>query len=221
MSGKKQYKSAYERLRHLPPVVHLSELGLDEQYVRSGVRRWRKKGYLAPVGRKTGVYFNLVADERAPTLYREDAALKAMMGGRRSVRPYVTGEAALQVAGCLRGATHLIDVTVLANASIGVSEEEMGDLRIHPRPDAWYDWVEKVTRRRRQLAIYGLSGAPVLPPDLVLADQQVFQDYPIDHSRVVKVASSRVDRARRLLEESLGIVPMETMEQRYGGGPEI
>jgi len=61
-----QYLSAHDRLRELPPVFLSADLsmryGWRSQMTAAYLSRWKKQGLIRPLGGRSGVYFNLVAD---------------------------------------------------------------------------------------------------------------------------------------------------------------
>lgn len=193
-----RYRSAYERLMALPPVFHINELGETYNYARNSINRWRQRGVIVPIGHRSGVYFNLVADPQAPEKYREEGALRALAAGRRPLRPFITGNAALYEAGLSDRPVTLIDV-VLAGESIGerLTKEDIGDLSFHLRPAVWEEWVMEEADGSRPMKSYGISRSPVLPPEMVYADQMVYGDYLLSrpmpeglHEKVAHLAES-------------------------------
>lgn len=225
-NGKRQWVRASDRLKRLPPVIHLSELGLNRYYARDATHRWCEAGYLAYYGHRSGVYYNLVADEQAPERYVREAGLKAMLiGGRFPRNPWITGDAALMMRSVMGSDARRADVPLRTFVAVDVDVLQgargCSGLALHQRPTAWYRWAS------RQMEEHGLaggilrhavSGAPALPAEIVLADHAVYRDYDLGDAAkdLSKAERFRAQEAAKALEAVVGVVQDEPVWDAAG-----
>ena len=156
--------SAFERLRHLPPVFRLADLcqlgSLAPKDASVMLHRWRQRGLVRALAPKAGVYFNLVAaPDWRPHL--ETALARTLPTALR------VGEGVLQQAGWTTQSEKAPAYAVLADGL----HARIDDVLLVDRPASWYAAV-----RQGDGVAPSRSAVPCLKPAWALADALAFGD---------------------------------------------
>jgi hypothetical protein len=124
--------STVDRLLALPAVFTLKELrgiGLEGNHLHTFLLRAEEAERIAPVGKRTGAYFNLIVDPKGPTNRRLEAVRKlypsAVLGGT----------AVLHAAGWVTQIPQTYDVMVRYRRSI----KSIHGVKLLLRPRSWYE----------------------------------------------------------------------------------
>lgn len=124
--------STVDRLLALPAVFTLKEMrgiGLEGGHLHTFLLRAEEAKRIAPVGKRTGAYFNLIVDPKGPTNRRLEAARKlypsAVLGGA----------AVLHAAGWVTQIPQTYDVMVRYRRSI----KSIHGVKLLLRPRSWYE----------------------------------------------------------------------------------
>lgn len=155
--------SALQRVRALPAVFTLSMLAarLDGDKAKAAIyaKRWKDAGMIEPAGPRIGVYYNLIADPQAPSLYAFDAL------GLVFPEAVVAGETVLHDAGWTTQIPNNTQVIVLNRRSLPM----LNGFDFHQRPAQWFAQFHGDIRRE--------AGAR-LSPSAALVDAWAFGDDP-------------------------------------------
>lgn len=148
-------------LQSLPAVVDLRDLqallGMSRPYAKNAASRWTTKGYLSPLGRRTGVYFNLIVDPNGPSSQIKVAVDKALK------RPVVgIGAFALHQHGWTVHRPQLTEIAVPIGGPDRTMPQINGIIGV-ARRKGWF-------RAVLPLSEAGVDGFLCAPPEYALAD---------------------------------------------------
>lgn len=155
--------SSVSRLRQLPPVFRhgnlLLQQGASQNSVKVMLSRWATAGLVEPLGGRSGIYFNLIADSSGPeTRFSEAIQL-------RFPEAIVCGPSVLHQEGWITQIPQSIHIAVLKQES----QPNIRGIELHERAKDWFIAVQE------GIVEHGLYGMPSLKPAWAMEDILVFE----------------------------------------------
>ena len=187
------YVPGVQRLMALPEIIDLRMLerqGLTRGTARLQASLWARAGMLKPAGPRTGIYYNLVRDNRGAS-----AHLGALLV-RQYATPVVIGASALNHHGWTTQMPRVLEVAVPVTRRRRRLLQIDGAIVV-PRPLSWY----------RMIADHlsdGPYGLRVLEPQYALADAYRHKDVWVpdpDDIDLSDALEEHVSSLRKALEE--------------------
>ena len=185
--------SAIDRLRGLPAVFRsgpfLLQSGLTKESAQVLLSRWSTRGLIEPLGGRTGIYFNLIADPNgAETRLGEAVTL-------RFPEVLVCAASILHAAAWTTQTPHTVYVAVLASESLPTFDR----IELCPRPRAWFSAVETC----KAVGLNPLYGMRALTPAFAWQDMETFLpgmlgEDDLDENRLL-AAQKQIEAARNAL----------------------
>lgn len=154
------YENGVRRLLSLPPVFSLEDLekdGIFSDYARVMVSRWKKSGFINPVGKRCGIYYNNIANNDVSEQWKTGEAIKKVFGED----VVIIGASILY--------DHFWTVQIPHALTIAVPEsrtyKNMNNVVTFSRPQEWFEYIGNTNNKMDSL--YNLNS---LSPGMALAD---------------------------------------------------
>ena len=160
-------RDSVTRLRDLPVVFSLNravrQTGMSRPMLSVYLSRWERSGLVRKAGPKSGVYYNLLVDPKAPELHLTEAI--------RLLYPsaVLCGASVLHNAGWITQIPRDIHIVVLKRQTY----PKLFGVETHPRTKTWFVKHAEDIEPRPKFAAFGL---PALSPAASLSDLREYQD---------------------------------------------
>lgn len=157
-----RHQNAFKRLQSLPPVINARTLelhfGWKPGQAALYLNRWRKGGYVEPLGPQVGIYFNKVIDPNARSNHRLLAVSQAFPSA------VVSGASSIHREGLTTQIPRDLTLAVLRRGSY----PQVNEVKLLGRPKSWFAIVSPVLHSEEPLSR--------VPAPVALADMLVYRD---------------------------------------------
>lgn len=155
--------SSVSRLKQLPPVFRhgnlLLQQGASQDSVKVMLSRWAAAGLVEPLGGRSGIYFNLIADPTGPETRLSEAIQL------RFPEAIVCGPSVLHQEGWITQIPQHTHIAVLKQES----QPNIRGIALHERTKEWF------VATHEGIIEHGLYGLPSLKPAWAMEDMLVFE----------------------------------------------